>query len=219
MRVTVDMESYSTANSTTYRWIADSPDNQPATGSSINVGTGLITFDGQGNVVSVDNSTVSIGRNQVSSVSPLQFKLDFSQLSGLAANSSTLAVARQDGSSAGTLSSTCSISVPNSAISGVFSNGISRTLGQVELARFANPTGLVQQGSNLFAAGSNSGLPVKGTPGQQGIGTITAGAGIVEYQLRRQKPDRPDLWLRPSTAATPRWSPPRSSSSRMRIDR
>ena len=61
-------------------------------------------------------------------------------------------------------------------IRGVFSNGATRDLGQLRLARFANPTGLVQRGQNLFAEGVNSGLPVQGDPGQQGIGTIIAGA-------------------------------------------
>mgnify|MGYP002476547851 CR=1 FL=1 len=59
---------------------------------------------------------------------------------------------------------------------GVFSNGISRTLGQIRLARFANPTGLEQRGENLYGLGFNSGLPVEGNPGDLGIGSIVSGA-------------------------------------------
>ena len=44
------------------------------------------------------------------------------------------------------------------------------------MVRFANNTGLEQVGENLFASGENSGLPVEGNPGEQGIGTVTAGA-------------------------------------------
>jgi flagellar hook protein FlgE len=117
---------------------------------------------------------VAIGRSQ-SAAAPLQFKLDFSQVSGLAQSSgSTLSVAQQDGSAAGTLSSYSIGS--NGIISGVFTNGVTRDLGQVQLARFSNDAGLEQQGQNLFAAGSNSGLPIQGDPGSQGIGTIVAGA-------------------------------------------
>jgi len=61
-------------------------------------------------------------------------------------------------------------------ISGVFSNGVTQTLGQIQLARFSNPTGLEQQGQNLYAANMNSGLPIQGSPGQQGMGTIQSGA-------------------------------------------
>ena len=61
-------------------------------------------------------------------------------------------------------------------IRGRFTDGVSRDLGQVRVARFANPSGLQQQGGNLFAAGPNSGLPVEGNPSQGGAATIIAGA-------------------------------------------
>jgi flagellar hook protein FlgE len=173
VHVTTVLESRN-STSTTYRWFADSDDNDPSSGANIAVGTGEIKFDGNGNVTDVTNSTVSIDRNNVSSVSPLQFKLNFNSLSGLAANSSSLAASGQDGFSAGTLSSY--IIGEDGRISGVFTNGITRTLGQVVLARFANPDGLIDQGNNNFSAGVDSGLAVVGNPGTQGIGTITAGA-------------------------------------------
>jgi flagellar hook protein FlgE len=49
-------------------------------------------------------------------------------------------------------------------------------LGQIRLARFANPAGLEQLGENLFATGVNSGLPIEGNPNANGIGAIKAGA-------------------------------------------
>ncbi len=172
-RVTLVLESR-TSTSTTYRWFADSPDNQPASGARISVGTGLITFDGEGNVINVTEATVSVQRRDVSSASPLEFELDFTQLSGLAAERSNLSASRQDGSPPGTLSSY--IISEDGLIRGVFSNGITRDLGQIMLARFANNAGLEQRGENLFASGVNSGLPIMGRPGQQGIGRIIAGA-------------------------------------------
>jgi len=53
---------------------------------------------------------------------------------------------------------------------------VTRDLGQIRLARFANPAGLEQRGENMYAPGVNSGLPVEGNPGEQGIGGIVAGA-------------------------------------------
>jgi flagellar hook protein FlgE len=173
VRLTMVMEERTGAG-VTYRWFADSAGNDPSTGAGIAVGTGLVTFDGEGNVVDVSNSTVSIDRANVPSVTPLEFNLDFSSLSGLDANESSLAASRQDGSSPGTLSSF--IIGEDGIIRGVFSNGITRDLGQILLARFANPNGLEQRGENLFAGGVNSGLAIRGAPGSQGIGSIIAGA-------------------------------------------
>lgn len=172
-RLTAVLESR-TANATTYRWFADSPDNDPAAGSEIAVGTGLISFDGEGNFISTTNNTVAVQRTHVPSASPLAFDLDFSQLSGLATDKSSLAVSRQDGSAPGVLSSF--IVGEDGLIRGVFSNGITRDLGQVRLARFSNPVGLQQVGENMFTAGVNSGLPIEGNPNQQGIGSIVTGA-------------------------------------------
>lgn len=172
VRVTADLESQN-STSTVYRWFADSSDNQPINGVGTAVGTGLISFDGNGNVVSVSNSTVSIQRSQTPSQT-LQFNLNFSQLSGLAASKATLTTSGQDGSGAGTLSS-FNIN-GDGTISGVFTNGVTRTLGQIQLARFTNPNGLEQRGQNNFAAGVNSGLPIQGSPGTQGIGSVVSGA-------------------------------------------
>ncbi|MEO8498193.1 MAG: flagellar hook-basal body complex protein, partial [Planctomycetota bacterium] len=64
----------------------------------------------------------------------------------------------------------------NGIVRGAFSNGVSRTLGQIRLAKFANPAGLEQRGNNLFAVGANSALAVEGNPGENGIATLVSGA-------------------------------------------
>jgi len=48
-------------------------------------------------------------------------------------------------------------------------------LGQVELARFANPSGLRAAGGNLFAATEASGDPELGVAGEEGYGEISQG--------------------------------------------
>jgi flagellar hook protein FlgE len=48
-------------------------------------------------------------------------------------------------------------------------------IGQLALARFPNPGGLVRAGNGLFAAGPAAGAAVIDVPGQQGLGTLQAG--------------------------------------------
>ena len=173
VRVTTVLEKVD-GNTSVFRWIADSADNQPTAGFGTNVGTGLISFDGKGNVISTTNNSIAIDREQIPSSSPLEFNLDFSQISGLNNADNQLDASRQDGFPAGTLSSF--IVTENGTIQGVFSNGASRNLGQIRMARFANNSGLEQKGSNMFSASVNSGLPIQANPGSQGIGAIKAGA-------------------------------------------
>jgi flagellar hook protein FlgE len=173
VRVTAVLESR-TDSATTYRWYADSPDNQPNSGYDVAIGTGLVQFDGNGNFVSATNSRVNIGRTGLPSSSPLQIDLDFGNVSGLATATASLAATRQDGSAAGVLNSF--VVGEDGRIRGVFNNGVTRDLGQLVLARFSNPVGLQQRGNNLFSQGINSGLPVQGSPGENGIGTVVGGA-------------------------------------------
>ncbi len=51
----------------------------------------------------------------------------------------------------------------------------STEIGQIELANFINPTGLLSLGGNLFQQTSASGDPVDGTPGLEGLGELQQG--------------------------------------------
>lgn len=48
-------------------------------------------------------------------------------------------------------------------------------IGQIELANFVNPTGLLAMGGNLFRPTAASGDAIDGTPGQDGLGTLQQG--------------------------------------------
>ncbi|MHB8079851.1 MAG: flagellar basal-body rod protein FlgG [Candidatus Krumholzibacteriia bacterium] len=48
-------------------------------------------------------------------------------------------------------------------------------LGRLEVAKFPNPAGLRSRGGNLFLESPASGTPVRGVPGQDGIGEVAAG--------------------------------------------
>lgn len=59
---------------------------------------------------------------------------------------------------------------------GKYSNGSQRTLGQIRIARFANPYGLYQRTSMLYSATASSGMPLETNPGVAGGATILSGA-------------------------------------------
>ena len=48
-------------------------------------------------------------------------------------------------------------------------------VGQIELAVFPNPQGLIKVGENLYVETDASGCPITGTPGQDGIGSLQQG--------------------------------------------
>ncbi len=48
-------------------------------------------------------------------------------------------------------------------------------VGQIQTARFANPSGLRAEGANIFKETDSSGPPQLGTPGQDGLGQLTQG--------------------------------------------
>ncbi|MBI4666623.1 MAG: flagellar hook protein FlgE [Nitrospinae bacterium] len=57
-------------------------------------------------------------------------------------------------------------------ISGLFSNGQTQQMWQVQLADFLSPWGLSRQGNSMFAETSQSGQPILGTAKSGGFGTI-----------------------------------------------
>jgi flagellar hook protein FlgE len=180
VRMTTVLET-SDSNSTTYRWYASSGDSQPlAPELTTVVGNGLLVFDSRGNLISAPSARISIQRELTASESPLEIELNLEKVTSLAARDSTgapdssLNMVRQDGFPPGVL--TDFIITDSGLIQGQFSNGTQRTLGQVLMARFANDGGLRQVGNGLFAVSVNSGEPFVSTPGEDGIGTLTAGA-------------------------------------------
>ncbi|NMB36043.1 MAG: flagellar hook protein FlgE [Firmicutes bacterium] len=104
---------------------------------------------------------------------PLTITLDFSALSQLS-YPSNVSLQAQDGFPPGDLS-TFNIEATG-MITGTYSNGMVRELGQLALASFANPEGLLKKGGNLYELSSNSGQPRLGTPGTEGRGLIRSRA-------------------------------------------
>jgi flagellar hook protein FlgE len=172
VRLTTSLES-TTGGVTTYRWFATSADNQPATGVDTTVGTGILTFDSSGAFISASDTSVAIDRREVASSTPVSFDFDFSQLKALGRSDGNVQFLSQDGFAAGTLAS---FSITETGrIKGAYTNGVTRDLGQLLMARFANNGGLQQIGDNLWAQGVNSGEPIRDIPGSSGNGSLRAG--------------------------------------------
>jgi len=57
-------------------------------------------------------------------------------------------------------------------VSVTLSDSTTDELGQIELARFINPAGLLAQGRNLFRESEASGDPILSIPGEEGAGTL-----------------------------------------------
>ncbi len=61
-------------------------------------------------------------------------------------------------------------------ISGAFTNGVNQTLGQIVLADFNNPAGLLRTGDNMYATSGNSGGAVLGYALEGSQSFVTSGA-------------------------------------------
>lgn len=99
-------------------------------------------------------------------------EIDFTKITQFA-NESNAAVTKTDGYPQGSLD-TFSIG-PTGEISGIFTNGESKIIGQVALAAFKNPAGLEKTAENMYQVTPNSGEPIIGLPGSGGLGAINSG--------------------------------------------
>lgn len=94
-------------------------------------------------------------------------------LSGFGTTSTATAV-DQNGYSSGSLDS---LSVTNAGqVVGLYTNGKSLSLYEIEIDTFRNPAGLSSVGSNLWQVSANSGDPLARSAGQGGAGSVTSGA-------------------------------------------
>jgi len=159
-----------------WRYFIDSEDD---TSAGIAISTGTLAFDTSGQP-DPDNSEISITINRANTgADPLMswsIKLlsDKGNTTSLAAAPSSIIGLTVDGLPPGTLESFAA--GEDGVIFGRFSNGAIKTVGQVVLANFTNPAGLIDEGGNLFSTGPNSGPAAIAPPGVLGIGGLVSGA-------------------------------------------
>lgn len=139
---------------------------------TISGGTGVFYFnpDGRFNEEKINYiQSFSIKLENKTGAETLTITPDFSALTQLALPSS-VSLKEQDGFFPGELA-TFNIEATG-RITGTYTNGMVRPLGQLALASFANPEGLLKGGGNLYEISSNSGQPQLGLPGREGRGLI-----------------------------------------------
>ena len=132
--------------------------------------SGVIYFNNDGTYQGVDENNITF---EPDGSDPVNITLDFSRLTQYGSDHDA-AVERQDGYKSGVLDSYTIDQ--NGNIVGVFSNGVTRNLGQIALSRFANPAGLLKEGNSLYSITSNSGSPLIGTANSGGFGSIKPGS-------------------------------------------
>jgi flagellar hook protein FlgE len=136
------------------------------------VGSGTLSYDFDGQFLSADNNLISIDLGGTGATSPLSISLDFANTTFLSGDN-TFAMSSQDGFPIGSLEQF--FVGLNGIVTGSYTNGLSRTIGQVALAAFANQQGLMAIGDNLYLPSGNSGEPIVGVAGTGSRGTMVQG--------------------------------------------
>ncbi|GBD20930.1 Flagellar hook protein FlgE [bacterium HR28] len=133
--------------------------------------SGTLKFDPDGNLISPSGPiTVTLDASN-SGAGSVTATVDFSRLTQLAAPSTANAAA--NGAPAGSLT-TFTVSQSGEVL-GIYSNGVTKVIGQVALALFTNPGGLMKVGGNAYLPTVNSGEPIIGPADSGGRGKIASG--------------------------------------------
>ena len=156
--------------SLTFTRISDNTWNWSASGIDI-TGSGTLTFDESGYIRSGSNSgLISVGAQ--GGGSSLAITPDFSKVVQFADNS-TIVHTSQDGYANGALSN---YNINSSGeILGIYTNGLNQKIGQLAIAAFNNPEGLIKEADSMFGASNNSGEVQIGTASTGGRGSLSAG--------------------------------------------
>lgn len=142
------------------------------TGETV-TGSGTLVYDpSSGQLQSGALGSITITPPAGSGIPAFTSDVDFTGVSQLATDAQIQA-SSQNGVAPGSLSA-FSVNT-DGIITGLFTNGLTKNIGQVALAIFANPNGLERTGSNLWRNTDNSGLPVLGQARTGGRGLINAG--------------------------------------------
>jgi flagellar hook protein FlgE len=158
---------------------------------------GTVTFDGVGQTATITPTAPAAGGGDAGAIPPTMVDMTFTtpvwingadaspitwdlvdlnnvvSLTGFASPSAT-ASKSQNGAAAGMIDS-ISISADGSIIA-TFGAGRTVSVGQLSLASFNNPKGLVKLGSNRYGESQAAGIPNVGTAGTGGRGTLIGSA-------------------------------------------
>jgi len=177
--VLTDQFTKTAANAWSYQITLPAADTG-GTGAPTVVASGTLTFNGDGTLATPTAPVTGIaiagladGANDMNITWNLQDATGNALLTQTSSPSAT-ANTFQNGYASGTLSDFNIGS--DGTIEGSFTNNQTLALGQIVLANFANPQGLLRMGQNSFQTTLSSGAPVIGVAGSGGRGTITGGS-------------------------------------------
>lgn len=146
----------------TWNWTASGIDTS---------GSGSLTFDPTGMVQSgASSGNITIGAS--GGADSISITPNFTAVTQYATPSSMLHV-QQDGYTDGALS-TYSIDT-NGKILGIYTNGLNQGIGQLAVAAFNNPAGLLKISDSMFISSDNSGAAQVGPANLGGRGSLSAG--------------------------------------------
>jgi flagellar hook protein FlgE len=142
-------------------------------GGTTVTGSGTLVFDpSTGNMTSGNPGSITVTPPVGSGVPAFPISLQMGDIYQRASEMQ-VQMSSQNGFAPGSLSA---FSVgTDGVITGLYTNGLTRPLGQIALAIFPNANGLERVGSNLWRNTDNSGIPVIGTPRTGGRGSINSG--------------------------------------------
>ena len=175
-------ETFTKTGTDTWSYAVTLPGADTGATSPTTLASGTLNFDTNGNVIpptpGVDNVTLTSGAlsNGAAALNMTWhlFNSTGNSLITQTASASAPLSSQQDGGAPGNL---LNFNIqPDGTIEGSFSNGQTKSLGQIVLANFANPQGLQGLGNNEFQATVGSGAANIGTPGAGGLGQLTGGS-------------------------------------------
>lgn len=133
------------------------------------VGSGTVSFNTDGSY-SAATGSISIGYTAASgATTPQAVAIDLAQLTQFGETAGVDPFSR-DGHAAGRFVSFATDSA--GVVTAIYSNGELMPVAQLALADFKNQAGLMRAGNNLYEVSANSGDPLIGPSGTQGLGKI-----------------------------------------------
>lgn len=172
-------KSDANAAGNTWQWYAVVGSSDSFSGSAEVQANGTITFNTSGGISSLSPVTYPTGGFDFSGGSAQNQTIAFdfgTGTSGVTQFGSPFAIydQQQDGYAAGSLQS-MTIG-EDGIINGLYTNGKTRSIGQIVVADFSNANGLASKGKNLYAETADSGQPAVGVPNASGRASIQSAA-------------------------------------------
>ncbi len=177
-------KSVEAAAGNTWEWFAVVDNTDSASGSTEVQARGILDFDNNGALDDESAITYPLASNgfdftggaAAGQVIDFDFGTSITE-GGLGMDgttqfgtTSTTAFQDQDGYAAGSLKN---LTVSEDGVmTGIFTNGQTKSIAKIALGKFVNPSGLTKMGRNLYAESYDSGQPIITAPGDTGAGQV-----------------------------------------------